>query len=162
MLSLTGYFTKYDCSSADINPIGGISKTDLKNFLLYCFDRFQFTSLKGWVPKWLALEWFSLSNVKQCIPNTLKRYWGVSFSFCRILIALPTAELEPLENGEVSQTDEVKLECFFLFCLLCCPSDLYFLNVIVLLVILSLIKCKQMTPTLTKELPAYPRPAVIL
>uniref|UniRef100_A0A8C2WJP2 Glutamine-dependent NAD(+) synthetase n=1 Tax=Cyclopterus lumpus TaxID=8103 RepID=A0A8C2WJP2_CYCLU len=28
--SLTGYFTKYDCSSADINPIGGISKTDLK------------------------------------------------------------------------------------------------------------------------------------
>uniref|UniRef100_A0A671VIH7 Glutamine-dependent NAD(+) synthetase n=1 Tax=Sparus aurata TaxID=8175 RepID=A0A671VIH7_SPAAU len=33
--SLTGYFTKYDCSSADINPIGGISKTDLKSFLLY-------------------------------------------------------------------------------------------------------------------------------
>jgi len=25
--------TKYDCSSADINPIGGISKTDLKKFL---------------------------------------------------------------------------------------------------------------------------------
>ena len=24
--------TKYDCSSADINPIGGISKTDLRNF----------------------------------------------------------------------------------------------------------------------------------
>ena len=25
--------TKYDCSSADVNPIGGISKTDLKSFL---------------------------------------------------------------------------------------------------------------------------------
>lgn len=24
--SLRGYLTKYDCSSADINPIGGISK----------------------------------------------------------------------------------------------------------------------------------------
>lgn len=30
---LTGYMTKYDCSSADINPIGGISKEDLKRFL---------------------------------------------------------------------------------------------------------------------------------
>jgi NAD+ synthase (glutamine-hydrolysing) len=33
--SLRGYMTKYDCSSADINPIGGISKTDLKKFLAF-------------------------------------------------------------------------------------------------------------------------------
>lgn len=26
---LQGYLTRYDCSTADINPIGGISKTDL-------------------------------------------------------------------------------------------------------------------------------------
>lgn len=45
--SLTGYFTKYDCSSADINPIGGISKTDLKSFLLYCVQKFKLTSLRG-------------------------------------------------------------------------------------------------------------------
>jgi NAD+ synthase (glutamine-hydrolysing) len=32
---LRGYLTKYDCSSADINPIGGISKGDLKSFLLW-------------------------------------------------------------------------------------------------------------------------------
>jgi NAD+ synthase (glutamine-hydrolysing) len=31
--ALRGYMTKYDCSSADINPIGGISKGDLKNML---------------------------------------------------------------------------------------------------------------------------------
>lgn len=30
---LRGYLTKYDCSSADLNPIGGISKVDLKQFL---------------------------------------------------------------------------------------------------------------------------------
>ena len=30
--SLFGYMTKYDCSSADINPIGGISKRDLRGF----------------------------------------------------------------------------------------------------------------------------------
>ena len=47
VLSLTGYFTKYDCSSADINPIGGISKTDLKSFLHYCVDHFQLHSLRG-------------------------------------------------------------------------------------------------------------------
>ncbi|XP_017275047.1 glutamine-dependent NAD(+) synthetase [Kryptolebias marmoratus] len=71
--SLTGYFTKYDCSSADINPIGGISKTDLKSFLLYCAEQFQLTALRG------------------------------------ILAAPPTAELEPLKDGQVSQTDEADM-----------------------------------------------------
>ncbi len=46
LCSLTGYFTKYDCSSADINPIGGVSKMDLTCFLEYCVKRFQLTSLK--------------------------------------------------------------------------------------------------------------------
>ena len=32
---LRGYLTKYDCSAADLNPIGGINKTDLKAFLKY-------------------------------------------------------------------------------------------------------------------------------
>jgi len=32
---LRGYMTKYDCSAADINPIGGINKSDLKAFLQY-------------------------------------------------------------------------------------------------------------------------------
>ncbi|KAM9764761.1 glutamine-dependent NAD(+) synthetase isoform 1-T1 [Menidia menidia] len=71
--SLTGYFTKYDCSSADINPIGGISKTDLKGFLLYCTEHFQLPALRG------------------------------------ILAAPPTAELEPLTDGQVSQTDEADM-----------------------------------------------------
>merc|ERR1712060_270503 len=31
--ALRGYYTKYDCSAADINPIGGINKRDLKCFL---------------------------------------------------------------------------------------------------------------------------------
>ncbi|XP_056383569.1 glutamine-dependent NAD(+) synthetase isoform X3 [Hyla sarda] len=68
--SLRGYLTKYDCSSADINPIGGISKTDLRGFIQYCMDSFQLTALTS------------------------------------ILSAPPTAELEPLTDGQVSQTDE--------------------------------------------------------
>ncbi|XP_067105052.1 glutamine-dependent NAD(+) synthetase isoform X1 [Osmerus mordax] len=71
--SLTGYFTKYDCSSADINPIGGVSKTDLKSFLQYCLEQFHLTSLRS------------------------------------ILAAPPTAELEPLLDGQVSQTDEADM-----------------------------------------------------
>lgn len=33
--ALVGYLTKYDCSSADLNPIGSISKNDLKSFMRF-------------------------------------------------------------------------------------------------------------------------------
>jgi NAD+ synthase (glutamine-hydrolysing) len=42
---LRGYLTKYDCSSADINPIGGINKTDLKRFLLWAADKYKWPML---------------------------------------------------------------------------------------------------------------------
>ena len=45
--TLRGYLTKYDCSSADINPIGGINKDDLKKFLQYGKDFFGLDSLQG-------------------------------------------------------------------------------------------------------------------
>ncbi|KAJ7623289.1 hypothetical protein FB45DRAFT_925178 [Roridomyces roridus] len=47
--SLRGYLTKYDCSSADINPIGGISKTDLKKFIAYAEDSFQLPVLASFL-----------------------------------------------------------------------------------------------------------------
>ena len=34
--ALVGYLTKYDCSSADINPIGSICKRDLSRFVNFC------------------------------------------------------------------------------------------------------------------------------
>mmetsp|Transcript_10331 Transcript_10331/g.14167 ORF Transcript_10331/g.14167 Transcript_10331/m.14167 type:complete len:581 (-) Transcript_10331:68-1810(-) len=43
--ALRGYFTKYDCSSADVNPIGGISKTDLKRFLQWAAKEKGFSVL---------------------------------------------------------------------------------------------------------------------
>ena len=43
--ALRGYLTKYDCSSADINPIGGISKTDLRKFLRWAAIRLGYGSL---------------------------------------------------------------------------------------------------------------------
>ncbi|KUJ17506.1 glutamine-dependent NAD(+) synthetase-like protein [Mollisia scopiformis] len=47
--SLRGYLTKYDCSSADINPIGGISKTDLKRFILWSSTNFQLPILQSFI-----------------------------------------------------------------------------------------------------------------
>lgn len=43
---LRGYLTKYDCSSADINPIGGISKTDLKAFIKWAEQEFDLPILR--------------------------------------------------------------------------------------------------------------------
>uniref|UniRef100_A0A182JFP2 Glutamine-dependent NAD(+) synthetase n=1 Tax=Anopheles atroparvus TaxID=41427 RepID=A0A182JFP2_ANOAO len=68
--ALRGYMTKYDCSSADVNPIGGISKVDLRRFLAY------------------AQREFSLPIVAEIVQ------------------APPTAELEPLVDGALAQTDE--------------------------------------------------------
>ena len=68
--ALRGYMTKYDCSSADINPIGGISKTDLKSFLAFARLKFDLSALND------------------------------------ILNARPTAELEPLSDGQIVQDDE--------------------------------------------------------
>uniref|UniRef100_A0A0A9Z4W3 Glutamine-dependent NAD(+) synthetase n=1 Tax=Lygus hesperus TaxID=30085 RepID=A0A0A9Z4W3_LYGHE len=71
--SLRGYLTKYDCSSADVNPIGGISKTDLKSFLLYAKTAFNLPVLG------------------------------------EIMSAVPTAELMPLSEGQLVQTDEADM-----------------------------------------------------
>ena len=38
---LRGYLTKYDCSSADLNPIGSISKGDLKKMLLWASVKYD-------------------------------------------------------------------------------------------------------------------------
>ncbi|KAH9305697.1 hypothetical protein KI387_010101, partial [Taxus chinensis] len=42
---LRGYLTKYDCSSADINPIGSVSKQDLRMFLRWATVNLGYMSL---------------------------------------------------------------------------------------------------------------------
>lgn len=77
--ALRGYMTKYDCSSADINPIGSISKNDLKKFLNYVKDHFELNILE------------------------------------EILNAVPTAELVPLQEGKLVQTDEEDMGIYINF-----------------------------------------------
>jgi NAD+ synthase (glutamine-hydrolysing) len=42
---LRGYMTKYDCSSADLNPIGAISKQDLKRMLTWAAKKYNYSTL---------------------------------------------------------------------------------------------------------------------
>lgn len=46
---LHDYLTKHDCSSADINPIGGISKADLAHFLRFVMHEFNLPVLVSFV-----------------------------------------------------------------------------------------------------------------
>uniref|UniRef100_A0A0K0FVE4 Glutamine-dependent NAD(+) synthetase n=1 Tax=Strongyloides venezuelensis TaxID=75913 RepID=A0A0K0FVE4_STRVS len=71
--SLIGYLTKYDCSSADFNPIGSLCKSHLRSFLNYVVSTYNFNSLT------------------------------------RITNSPPSAELRPLVDGEVAQTDEEEI-----------------------------------------------------
>lgn len=45
--ALRGYMTKYDNSSADINPIGSVSKLDLRRFLRWAAENYSYTALNA-------------------------------------------------------------------------------------------------------------------
>lgn len=49
MSALRGYLTKYDCSSADINPIGSIDKADLKRFIAWAKVNFEIPCLEDFL-----------------------------------------------------------------------------------------------------------------
>ncbi|KAH7885842.1 hypothetical protein F5I97DRAFT_1936802 [Phlebopus sp. FC_14] len=88
--SLRGYLTKYDCSSADINPIGGISKTDLKKFIAYAEGAFDLPILKSTYEADMGMTYDDLSvfgrlrKVEKCGPYSmftkLVHEWGAVLS----------------------------------------------------------------------------------
>ncbi|GAB0498213.1 hypothetical protein MMPV_009554, partial [Pyropia vietnamensis] len=86
--ALRGYLTKYDCSAADVNPIGGVAKADLAAFLM-------------WAARPVAEG-------------------GLGYpSLAGVAAAAPTAELEPVPEGETGaaaparQTDEADMGCTY-------------------------------------------------
>ncbi|XP_057408944.1 glutamine-dependent NAD(+) synthetase isoform X2 [Balaenoptera acutorostrata] len=99
---LLGYLTKYDCSSADVNPIGGISKTDLRAFVQLCVERFELPALQSILvaPATAELEPLAHGRVSQTDEEDmgvtyaeLSVYWrlrkiakmGPYSMFCRLL-----------------------------------------------------------------------------
>ncbi|KAL8799923.1 MAG: hypothetical protein Q9182_005542 [Xanthomendoza sp. 2 TL-2023] len=59
---LRGYLTKYDCSSADINPIGGISKGDLSNFLCFAKTEYSLDILESFISATPTAELEPITN----------------------------------------------------------------------------------------------------
>jgi len=59
---LRGYLTKYDCSSADINPIGGISKKDLSRFLRFAKTEYNLPILESFLDATPTAELEPISN----------------------------------------------------------------------------------------------------
>jgi NAD+ synthase (glutamine-hydrolysing) len=59
---LRGYMTKYDCSSADLNPIGAISKGDLKRMLLWGATEYKYDVLNDIVMAPPTAELRPISN----------------------------------------------------------------------------------------------------
>ena len=74
--ALRGYMTKYDCSSADLNPIGGIAKGDLKRFLLWASKRFPFPTLESVVRAPPTAE---LEPITQSYTQTDEEDMGMSY-----------------------------------------------------------------------------------
>ncbi|TPP64157.1 Glutamine-dependent NAD(+) synthetase [Fasciola gigantica] len=82
---LRGYLTKYDCSSADLNPIGSISKKDLRTFIYYCAE-----------------------SLSRCLDPPYSTQMKEALQ--RIASAQPTAELIPLDSsGNIQQNDEADM-----------------------------------------------------
>jgi len=45
--ALVGYFTKYDCSSGDLNLIGSINKVDVHKAMVYLFEKYNHDSIRN-------------------------------------------------------------------------------------------------------------------
>ncbi|KZO90006.1 glutamine-dependent NAD(+) synthetase with GAT domain-containing protein [Calocera viscosa TUFC12733] len=91
--SLRGYLTMYDCSSADINTIGAISNTDLKEFRRYAQIAFDLPILESFLDAAPSAELEPITetylrNVEHLSPYmvymNLMREWGDHFSPTRI------------------------------------------------------------------------------
>lgn len=80
----------FSCSSADVNPIGGISKVDLKRFIAWAQVKFDLPILYKYV-----LTLYVPSNIDL-----------TSLSF---LHAVPTAELIPIGPDNIIQSDEIEM-----------------------------------------------------
>ncbi len=74
--SLRGYLTKYDCSSADINPIGGISKTDLKRFIRWAQTNFELPVLGAFLD---AVPTAELEPITQSYVQTDEADMGITY-----------------------------------------------------------------------------------
>nr|VZI41333.1 unnamed protein product [Spirometra erinaceieuropaei] len=86
------FSVKYDCSSADVNPIGSISKQDLRRFIKFASTH-------------LLID----SENQEDLTGAASRRDMLQKTLLEILAAPPSAELRPLNGAAMYQTDEQEM-----------------------------------------------------
>ena len=76
---LRGYMTKYDCSSADINPIGSLSKIDLKRFLFWSIKNRNLKSIESVVNATPTAELRPLDVINGNVVQNDEEDMGMSY-----------------------------------------------------------------------------------
>lgn len=74
--ALRGYFTKYDASSADLNPIGSISKIDLRRFISWAKTNFELPQLEQFLEATPSAELIPLSDQG---PQSDEQEMGITY-----------------------------------------------------------------------------------
>ncbi|KAK2769449.1 glutamine-dependent NAD(+) synthetase [Emmonsiellopsis sp. PD_33] len=74
---LRGYLTKYDCSSADLNPIGSIDKRDLISFLQWAKVNFDLPVIKDFVT---AVPTAELEPITETYTQTDEDQMGMTYA----------------------------------------------------------------------------------
>ena len=102
--ALRGYMTKYDCSSADINPIGGISKTDLKSFLAFAKQEFKLSALEDILNARPTAELVPLSegNIVQDDEEEMGENVFYSRTVCLLPVKPEVHQLTSCQNGSTT------------------------------------------------------------
>lgn len=77
---LRGYMTKYDCSSADINPIGSFSKIDLKRFLFWSIKNRNLQTIESVVTATPTAELRPLDQKTGNFVQTDEEDMGMSYA----------------------------------------------------------------------------------
>ncbi|KAL9587904.1 MAG: hypothetical protein Q9203_003282 [Teloschistes exilis] len=75
--SLRGYLTKYDCSSADINPIGAIDKQDLKRLIAWAEKEFELACLQEFLT---AVPTAELEPITESYTQSDEQDMGLSYN----------------------------------------------------------------------------------
>ncbi|KDN62121.1 putative glutamine-dependent NAD(+) synthetase [Colletotrichum sublineola] len=87
--NLRGYYTKYDASSADIAPLGSISKTDAKNFQAWARDQWELPIMNEFLKATPSAELLPLSaGVQDDEADT-----EMGLTYRQVFTATPVKEL---------------------------------------------------------------------
>jgi len=108
--ALRGYLTKYDCSSADINPIGGISKTDLKSFIAWARTQFDLPILSSFLTAVPTAELEPITSTY--VQSDVSKLLSISYPFARDPISVKHVLTAPVpKKCLLTQSIDSKEHC---------------------------------------------------